>query len=91
MLDYLTLKPEVFGIDISDLSLKIIKLKKKKGSLALASFGQMEIKPGIIEQGEIKDEAALSEIIKKALAQVKGERLQTKYVVAPLSDEKDTL
>ena len=88
MLDYLTLKPEVFGIDISDLSLKIIKLKKKKGSLALASFGQTEIRPGIIEQGEIKDEAALSEIIKKALAQVKGERLKTKYVVASLPEEK---
>lgn len=88
MLDYLTLKPEVFGIDISDLSLKIIKLKKKGDSLALASFGEMELKPGIIEGGEIKDEAALSETIKKALAQVKGDKLKTKYVVASLPEEK---
>src|SRR3989338_3709 len=40
MIDFLTLKPEVFGIDISDLSLKIIKLKKKGGSLALASLAE---------------------------------------------------
>lgn len=89
MLDYLTLKPEVFGIDISDLSLKIIKLKKKKGGdLTLASFGEMEIMPGIIKQGEIQDEGALSEIIKKALSQVKGEKIKTKYVVASLPEEK---
>ena len=30
MIDALTLKPEAFGLDISDLSLKVIKLKKEK-------------------------------------------------------------
>lgn len=30
MLESLTLKPESFGLDISDLSLKIIKLKKRE-------------------------------------------------------------
>jgi len=29
MLEFLTLKPEAFGLDISDLSLKIVKLKKR--------------------------------------------------------------
>lgn len=88
MLDYLTLKPEVFGMDISDLSLKIIKLKKKRDFLELASFREAEINSGIIEQGEIKDENALSEIIKKALSQAKGEKIKTKYVIASLPEEK---
>src|SRR3989344_1125791 len=88
MLDYLTLRPEVFGIDISDLSVKIIKLKKKKEFLSLASFGEMAIKPGIIEGGEIKNEDALPEIIKKALSQVKGEKIGTKYAVVSLPEEK---
>ena len=87
MLDYLTLSPDVFGIDVSDLSLKIIKLKKKSDFLALASFGETEIKPGIIERGEIKDENALSEIIKKALSKVKGEKIKTKYLAASLPEE----
>jgi len=91
MIDFLTLKPEVFGIDISDLSLKIIKLKKKGGSLALASFGETEIKPGIINGGEIRDEDALAETIKKSLTQIKGEKLKTKYVVASLPEEKSFL
>lgn len=87
MLDYLTLSPEVFGIDISDLSLKIIKLEKKKGSLGLASFGETEIGRGIIEAGEIKDENALAEIIKKAVSQVKGKKIRTKYLIASLPEE----
>ena len=88
MLEVLTLKPEAFGLDISDLSLKIIKLKKKRGILSLASFGESEIKPGIIEGGEIKDETSLVKIIKDSLAKIKGERLKTKYVIASLPEEK---
>ena len=88
MLDYLSLKEEAFGLDISDLSLKIIKLKKKKGTLGLASFGEAEIPPGIIEGGEIKDEESLVKIIKEALTKVKGEKLKTKYVVVSLPEEK---
>ena len=87
-MDFLTLKPEAFGLDVSDLSLKIIKLKKKRRRLALASFGESEIKPGIIKEGEIKDEEKLAEIIKESLKKVKGEKLKTKYVVASLPEEK---
>jgi len=38
-MEFLTLKPEAFGLDISDLSLKIVKLKKKRGVFSLASYG----------------------------------------------------
>jgi len=87
-MSFLTLKPEAFGLDISDLSLKIVKLKKKRGVLSLASFGETEIKPGIILAGEIKDEKKLAEVIKESLKKVKGEKLRTKYVVASLPEEK---
>ena len=88
MLDFLTLKPESFGLDISDFSLKIVKLKKKGGVFRLASFGEEKIKPGIIKEGEIKEEEALVKIVKKALVQVKGEKLKTKYVIVSLPEEK---
>jgi len=64
MLEFLTLKPEAFGLDISDLSLKIVKLKKKGKFFSLASFGEFPIKKGIIEKGEIKDQKALSDFCK---------------------------
>jgi type IV pilus assembly protein PilM len=88
LVESLTLKPEAFGLDISDLSLKIIKLKKKRGVLSLASFGETEIKPGIIKGGEIKDEEKLAGIIREAIKKVKGEKIRTKYVVASLPEEK---
>ncbi|RLC35059.1 MAG: hypothetical protein DRZ76_01205 [Candidatus Nealsonbacteria bacterium] len=91
-MNFLSLKPETFGLDVSDLSLKIIKLKKKGGSLGLASFSEVFIKPGIIEQGIIKDGKALAKIIKEALNnKVRGEKLNTKYVVASLPEEKSFL
>lgn len=88
MLEFLTLKPEAFGLDISDLSLKIVKLKKSKKFLDLASSGEQPIKPGVIKKGEIKKEEDLVEIIKDALTQVKGEKIKTKYVVVSLPEEK---
>lgn len=91
MLKFLTFKPEAFGLDISDLSLKIVKLKKKGKFYNLASFGEEKIKPGIIKEGEIKDEEKLAEIIKTAVKKVKGEKLNTKYVIASLPEEKSFL
>jgi len=93
-MNFLTLKPESFGLDISDLSLKIIKLKKgpvsphRQGVLGLASFGEVKIKSGIIQEGEIKDEEALAKIIREVISKVKGEKLKTKYVIASLPEEK---
>lgn len=87
-MEFLNLKPEAFGLDISDLSLKIIKLKKKRKFLTLSSFLEQKIDPGVIKEGEIKDEKKLVKIIKEALPKVKGAKLKTKYVVASLPEEK---
>lgn len=91
MQDFLTLKPAAFGLDISDLSLKIIQLKKRGQFLKLASFGETRMSPGIIEQGEIKNENELAENIKKAVKEVQGEKIRTKYVVISLPEEKTFL
>lgn len=88
MIEFLSLKPKSFGLDFSDLSLRIAKLKKRGRFLGLASWGEMEIKPGLIEEGEVKDEDKLAEVIKKALNEVKGEKLKTKNVIASLPEEK---
>lgn len=88
MLEFSTLKPEAFGLDISNLSLKIVKLKKEGKFLGLSCFGETKLRPGIIEQGEIKDEKALSKFIREGIDKVEGEALRTKYVVADLPEEK---
>lgn len=88
MIEFLSLKPEAFGLDISDLSLRIAKLKKRGKFFSLVSWGEAKIKPGIVEDGEIKNEDVLSEIIKQALVKIKGEKIKTKYLIASLPEKK---
>lgn len=91
MPDFLALKSPAFGIDISSSSLKIVKLKKKRKGFALASFGEQKIKPGVIEEGEVKNEEALTKAIKEGISKVKGEKLGIKYVVCSLPEERSFL
>lgn len=85
------LESQSFGLDISDLSLKIIKLEKTGEGLKLSSFGETTIPPGVIEGGEVKNIENLTEIIKKSLKEVKGKRIKTKYVISSLPEEKSFL
>ena len=88
MLNFLNLQPEIFGIDVNDSSLKIVKLKKKHKGFVVVSVSEVDVNPGIIKEGVIQKEAELIEIIKKALASVKGKKLGTKYAVISLPEEK---
>lgn len=88
MLDFLTLKTETFGLDISGLSLKIVKLRKTKRGLEVVSFGEEEIKPGTTKKGEIIKQDELVKDIVRAVGEAQKEKLKTKYVVASLPEEK---
>ncbi len=87
-LDFLNIEPESFGIDISDLSLKVIKLERKGRFLSLDSWGEIKIEPGIIEGGEIKNEEALVEVIKKGIENVRGKKLKSRNVIVSLPENK---
>ncbi len=81
------INPLAFGLDLSDLSLKIALLKKKKRGIGLEAFGRKEIPQGIIQQGKIKKESKLVEIIKQAIDNVQGKKLNTKYVSCSLPEK----
>lgn len=87
MLKIFLQKPGAFGLDISDLSLKIAKLDKNR----LTSFGETKIPAGIIKEGEVRDKEKLSQVIEKAVKEVKGKKLKTKYVILSLPEEKSFL
>jgi type IV pilus assembly protein PilM len=91
MIEFLNLKPQAFGLDISDFSLKIIKLKKKRKGFGLASLGEHRIKEGIIKDGEIKNPEEFIKIIKESILKVEGDKLRTKYVICSLPEEKSFL
>ncbi len=87
-MDFLNLNNKTFGLGISDLSIKIISLRKKGKFLSLSSWGETRIKPGVIENGEVKDREELSKTIKISLEKVKGNKLKTKNVIVSLPEIK---
>jgi type IV pilus assembly protein PilM len=86
MLEFLNPKICGFGIDLSDLSIKIANLKKSGDEFALSSFSRQEIPEGAIDQGEIKKEEVLISVIKEAVKNIKGEPLKTKYCIVSLPE-----
>lgn len=88
MLKFLNLNPDIFGIDINDLSLRLVKLRKKVAGFSLVSFNEVKIPPGVVLDGVIQDQEALAKIINSACLNVRGKKLDTKYVIVSLPEEK---
>lgn len=80
-------KMPAFGIDLSDLSIKIAQVIKKGKSLILITLSKEYFSSGLIENGIIKKEKELIEIIKKTVAKARGKRIKTKYVICSLPEE----
>lgn len=81
------IEPNSFGLDISDKSFKFVQLRKTKNGIETVAFGAGDIQSGIIENGEIKNEDALAQILLNAFKNpIKG-KLSTKYVVCSLPEQ----
>jgi len=86
MFDLLNLNPNTFGLDISDLTLKIVKLKKQGNKLRFSAINESFLPSGVIQQGEIKDEKKLVQAIKRLVSGTHD--LNTRHVVVSLPEEK---
>ena len=78
MWKFLNLQPEIFAIDINDLSLRVAKLVKKRNKFLLTSFNELPIDAGIVKEGVIQNQEALTKVIARACSSVKGKKLGTK-------------
>lgn len=78
------IKPQFVGMDISDRSVKYLKFRERR-LISIDSFGTIDIPAGIIEAGEIKNEAELVKIMK---ATNESGRLHAYFVAAALPEEK---
>lgn len=82
----LTIKfDKAFGLDISDCSIEIIELEKVF-KFAVTTYGRAELPEGIVENGQIKDQGALAEKLKKLLKEAKPKRVSTNKVVVSLPE-----
>ena len=86
MFDFFNQKTAVFGLDLSDISLKVAQLKPEGRGLVLANYGRQEIPRGVIGGGAIKKVDELADVIKKGVAGVNGLPINTKYCVVSLPE-----
>ncbi len=88
MLTFFNLEPEFFGVDVNDLSLRMVKLAKKRKAFELVSFNEVGIRQGVIKEGVIQDQEGFVQAIQLALSTVKGKKLNTRHVIVSLPEEK---
>ena len=82
------LRPPAFGLDISDLTVKFIRIKERGRNLVLDGFGETSIPPGVIVGGEIQREADLIALLQKGLRTEDGRRIRERFSVVSLPEEK---
>jgi len=90
-MDFFSLSPKSFGLDISDSSLRIINLKEKKEFLTLVSWGEVNLEDGIVQNGEIIDEEKFIKALQKLIKNINGEKLKIKNAVVSLPENKSFL
>lgn len=79
---------EAFGMDLSDRSVKVAQLAKKNGKVHLLSFARKDIPKGWIEDGEIKKEDEVIDLVKKTMKEAKPRSISSKYVVYSIPETK---
>ena len=91
MFKLLNLESDAFGIDISNLSAKLVKLNKTNQGFDLVSHNCQNIEQGIIDKGEIKNKKRFGVVIKNLLNNVSGEKLRANYAAISLPEQKSFL
>ncbi len=87
-MEFLELKYNAFGLDVNDSFIKLIKLRKSGRKFRVCSYNKFELKPGIVQEGVVKDEKSLANAIRQAYLGAKGRKIKTKYVVLSLPEEE---
>lgn len=78
-----SLKIPVYGFDISDESIKFLKMKNEKNKLKIDEFGEKKIPQGYVQDGEIKMEHEFSDFLK-----INFKNISTKNLIVSLPEEK---
>lgn len=64
--------PPAAGVDISDASVKWLVLDRAQAGLRIRTHGEIEIPPGVVEGGVVKNVESLSEVLKQVKKKLGG-------------------
>ncbi|MDP2708671.1 MAG: pilus assembly protein PilM [bacterium] len=76
------------GLDISDLSIKLVQLDKSLDKIKIQAIGQLELQKNIVANGEIKNKTELIKAIKKIVSSPLFGKVNSEEVVACLPESK---
>jgi len=76
------------GLDISDLSIKLVQLDKIRDKIKIQALGKLTLPPGIITNGVIKDRTELIKAIKKIMTSPGYGKVSSEEVVVCLPESK---
>lgn len=79
------------GLDISDLSLKLVQLNKLGDKIKTQAIGRIDLPAGLIENGEIKNKKEVVKAINKLIANPSVGSVSSNEVIACLPEEKTFL
>jgi type IV pilus assembly protein PilM len=79
------------GLDISELSIKLIQLKKRGDKIAIQAVGRTSLPNGVLDDGEIKDKDTLARYLKKLISHPSYGKVIGNEVVVCLSETKTFL
>jgi type IV pilus assembly protein PilM len=84
----LGIRPEGFGLEIEEESLKAIMIKKSRKGSEVVSCAARKIKKGILQEGQIMNKTELAGEIKALLASAKPKPISSKFVVFSVPESK---
>lgn len=76
------------GLDISDLSLKLVQLDKRRDKIKIQALSRLNLPPGLIVNGEIKNQLELIKAIRKIISSPLYGKVSSEEVVACLPESK---
>ncbi len=79
-------EPKIFGLDLSDLSIKFFQIEKEGRADKIKGFASFDIPAGSMDDGEIIDKERLAATIKSALERTK--KINTNKIICSLPESK---
>ena len=84
-MQFITSPNKILGLDISELSLKVVQIRKNKGKKYIQAMNSINLPAGLIEEGVIKDHDKVARVVEKLIKTTPG-NLTTKYAVVCLPE-----
>jgi len=80
--------PKIFGVDFSDLSVKVMKLDREGKKEKIVSFASAEIPAGAMDEGKIINPDACASAIRQAVKKAGPKKIRSKNIICSIPESK---